>query len=175
VLLNLLMNSRDAVVERLEDADIDGYEPEICLELHAERDRDGDWAEIVVWDNGAGMTADVRDRIFDPFFTTKQVDAGTGLGLSTAYGIVSDHDGTMMVESAVGTETVFAVRLPRSDMATPVVDEAMVERPDQATAAMPARAAAVSEREQNERGPRSPGRTAASGCSSSMMSNRCST
>ena len=123
VLLNLLMNSRDAVIERLEHGEIDGYTPEICL-LFGFATADGkDWAEITVQDNGIGMTPEVRDRVFDPFFTTKEVDAGTGLGLSTAYGIISDHGGSMVVDSTAGSGTTFVVRLPLSEVSEAAEEE----------------------------------------------------
>jgi hypothetical protein len=70
------------------------------------------------------MPPAVRERIFDPFFTTKQVDEGTGLGLSTAYGIVSDHGGTMSVHSTPGRGTTFTVRLPSSSPGLHDDDEA---------------------------------------------------
>jgi signal transduction histidine kinase len=61
---------------------------------------------------GIGISESHIDRIFDPFFTTKQVGSGTGLGLSTAFGIVKCHDGRMTVESKVGEGTTFSVFLP---------------------------------------------------------------
>ncbi|MEE8422094.1 MAG: PAS domain S-box protein, partial [Dehalococcoidia bacterium] len=123
VLLNLLMNSRDAVIERLEHGEIDGYAPEIRLRFNVATTDDGDWAEMVVQDNGIGMTPEVSERVFDPFFTTKEVDAGTGLGLSTAYGIISDHGGSMVVDSTLGSGATFVVRLPLSDASAPAEEE----------------------------------------------------
>ncbi|MEE8422593.1 MAG: PAS domain S-box protein [Dehalococcoidia bacterium] len=113
VMMNLLVNSRDALADRMSDAELPAdYVPRI--EIHFESfEFDGEsLAEFRVTDNGSGMTPEVRERIFDPFFTTKQVDEGTGLGLSTAYGIVTDHGGTMTVESTPGEGTTFIVRLP---------------------------------------------------------------
>jgi two-component system cell cycle sensor histidine kinase/response regulator CckA len=68
---------------------------------------------LEVRDDGSGMTAEVKEKIFLPFFSTKQRGHGTGLGLATVQGIVSQHDGTIEVESVVGQGTSFRVFLPR--------------------------------------------------------------
>jgi CheY-like chemotaxis protein len=73
-----------------------------------------------VIDNGVGMDADTQALIFDPFFTTKDAATGSGLGLSTVYGIVQVLGGSIVVESAPGAGARFEVRLPR------VVDEVAV-------------------------------------------------
>jgi signal transduction histidine kinase len=69
---------------------------------------------IEVADHGIGIAPAIRDRIFDPFFTTKPQGQGTGLGLSISHGIVSDHGGSIDVESAEGSGTTFTVFLPLS-------------------------------------------------------------
>ena len=116
VVMNLLVNARDAVLERLEDEDHEGYEPRIILRVATQAPGVDGAAErqisIEVEDNGSGMTGDVRERVFDPFFTTKAVGSGTGLGLATVYGIVDDHGGEIDVRSEVGHGTTFIVRLP---------------------------------------------------------------
>ena len=75
--------------------------------------RAGSFAEIAVRDSGIGMDDATRARIFEPFFTTKA--EGTGLGLSTAYGILQQHDGFVHVESAPGEGTTFRVFLPLAE------------------------------------------------------------
>ncbi|MBD3278304.1 MAG: response regulator, partial [Candidatus Aegiribacteria sp.] len=70
-------------------------------------------ALLMVRDTGKGISTDDQDRIFDPFFSTKD-DSGTGLGLSTVYGIVKQHGGEIDVESEVGSGTTFRILLPFS-------------------------------------------------------------
>jgi len=68
--------------------------------------------EFSVYDNGPGISKDVKDRIFEPFFTTKPVGKGTGLGLSVVHGIVQAHKGTILVDSEWGKFTCFTVYFP---------------------------------------------------------------
>jgi len=111
--MNLVVNSRDAM--------LDGGEITIateCVKLidPLERDRAtvpaGDWAVIRVRDTGPGIDADIRDKIFEPFFTTKPTGEGTGLGLSTAYGIMKQMSGFIFVDSEPGHGAVFSLYLP---------------------------------------------------------------
>ncbi len=67
---------------------------------------------VVISDNGAGMTEEIKQRLFDPFFTTKQRSGGTGLGLSIAYGIIKEHNGRIEVDSKAGEGTTFRFCLP---------------------------------------------------------------
>ncbi len=72
----------------------------------------GGYTQIEMSDTGCGVARENLDRIFDPFFTTKEVGAGTGLGLSTVYGIVKQTGGFVFVESQVGKGTTFSILLP---------------------------------------------------------------
>jgi CheY-like chemotaxis protein len=103
VLHNILLNAREAmrgggmIEVRAENAIIAGEEPRV---------------RIAIRDYGGGIPADIRPRIFDPYFTTKP--GGSGLGLATAYAIVSKHGGNIMVESNPGLGSVFTIDLPAS-------------------------------------------------------------
>ncbi|MGD8861495.1 MAG: ATP-binding protein [Myxococcales bacterium] len=110
LVMNLAINARDAMP--------DGGRLEISVDAHrVDRHpalRSGDYAALVVRDNGTGMSPEVRGRLFEPFFTTKG-DKGTGLGLATCYGIVKQADGEIEVESAPGVGTAFTILLPITD------------------------------------------------------------
>jgi PAS domain S-box-containing protein len=101
VLLNLILNARDAVDGRgeilIETDLVTGHPDQIRLRVH---------------DTGPGIPAEVLPRIFDPFFTTKS--SGTGLGLSISYGIVREHGGTVDVHSEPGRGTTFVLSFPAS-------------------------------------------------------------
>ena len=112
VLVNLAVNARDAMPNggalSIETARLDATSGDSRWPTLAP----GRYAMLAVRDTGTGMDDAVRARIFDPFFTTKEASRGTGLGLATVYGIVTQAGGSIFVESAVGMGTQFTVFLP---------------------------------------------------------------
>ena len=116
VLVNLVVNARDAMPSgglltiRTSDVWLDddeatgGAVPRVA----------GPHVRLEVADTGIGMSAETRERVFEPFFTTKDVGRGTGLGLSTAYGIVQQMGGAIDVESEPGRGTTFRVYFPQA-------------------------------------------------------------
>ncbi len=114
VLLNLCLNSRDAMPEggnlRLETANVALDEEYARLHLEA---RPGEFVRLRVSDTGMGIPAEVRPRIFEPFFTTKGPGQGTGLGLAMVFGIVTQHQGWIECASDTGHGTRFDIYLPR--------------------------------------------------------------
>jgi PAS domain S-box-containing protein len=105
VFMNLLMNAYQAIAERVGQS---GETGEIRLSTR----RRGQGILISVSDTGVGIPPENLGRIFDPFFTTKEVGVGTGLGLSTSFGIVQRHGGTIRVRSELGEGSTFEVFLP---------------------------------------------------------------
>jgi signal transduction histidine kinase len=123
VVLNLLVNAREAVA--------DVAEPRIVLTVRRADVDDGDGApqlELVVEDNGCGIAPADLDAVFEPFFTTRG-EGHSGLGLSTAAGIVRDAGGTLRAESEVGGGTRMIVRLPVVDEGLHVDDEPAAREP----------------------------------------------
>jgi two-component system cell cycle sensor histidine kinase/response regulator CckA len=101
VLLNLVINARQAMEHG-------GAITLSTRQVH--REAKTPWVELSVSDTGAGMDETTRQRIFEPFFTTK--GEGTGLGLATVYGIVTQRGGEIDVSSQLGVGTTFAIRFP---------------------------------------------------------------
>ncbi|RPH74677.1 MAG: hypothetical protein EHM80_17535 [Nitrospiraceae bacterium] len=98
VLINLVVNSLHAMPE--------GGRLRLSL------GREDDHVRLGLSDTGHGMPEEIRSKVFDPFFTTKDFGKGTGLGLTVVKGIIEEHGGTILVESAVDKGTTFWVRLP---------------------------------------------------------------
>jgi signal transduction histidine kinase len=71
-----------------------------------------EWVRCTVADNGNGIPPSIADRVFEPFFSSKPKHLGAGLGLSTSYGIVTDHGGRLWFESEPGEGTRFHIDLP---------------------------------------------------------------
>ncbi|MEL6346839.1 MAG: PAS domain S-box protein [Myxococcota bacterium] len=104
VLLNLALNARDAMPE--------GGQLRITTRNITQPTDGSVWVELQFADNGMGMPPEVQQRIFEPFFTTKPIGEGTGLGLSTVYGILKEHGANLDVKSAPDAGTVFTILLP---------------------------------------------------------------
>lgn len=127
VLLSLAVNARDAMDKggsltiRTANVDTEGYGKLGSLELPP-----GRYVQLVVQDNGRGMSEEVRSRSFEPFFTTKPMGKGSGLGLSTVYGIVKKSRGFISVKSREGEGTTFTITIPATDeSAAPPADVIM--------------------------------------------------
>ena len=126
VVINLAVNARDAmpgggtlsVITR-------AVTVEKPFQYGAETMPPGNYVQIEVADTGTGISPENLPRIFEPFFSTKAVGAGTGLGLSTVYGILRQTDGFIFVDSAPGQGTTFHIFLPRFEP-TPEALEAKV-------------------------------------------------
>jgi PAS domain S-box-containing protein len=130
VVVNLITNARDAMPQggtvTLATREVE-FDAGVGHGPHALPP--GRYAEMTVADTGTGMPADHTKKAFDPFFTTKAVGQGTGLGLSTVYGIVKQAGGDIRIESEPGRGTTVRMLLPRTD------DPA--EAPDPAPAGQP--------------------------------------
>ena len=120
-ILNLALNACDAMEQggmlTLATACIQ-VTSEYC-ETHAVTCAPGAYVGISVSDNGCGIAPEVLPHIFEPFYTTKEKGKGTGMGLAAVYGIAQSHNGTIIVESAVGEGTTFTLLLPTVGFKTP--------------------------------------------------------
>lgn len=116
VMMNLIVNARDAMPQ---GGAIRVKTENVILTEEIERDRayvpPGAYVIVTVRDEGHGITPERLPKIFDPFYTTKRPGEGTGLGLSTAYGIVKQTGGYIFVDSEVGTGTTFTLMFPQFD------------------------------------------------------------
>jgi len=106
VWLNLLTNSIHAVKERW------GEREGGCIRIETRVSGDESAVEVIVSDNGSGMTEQTKHKLFEPFYTTKDVGEGTGLGLSIVHNTIQRHHGTIDLQSDLGGGTTFTITLP---------------------------------------------------------------
>jgi two-component system, cell cycle sensor histidine kinase and response regulator CckA len=120
VIVNLVINARDAMPKggrievRIAGVEIEPDDTGPMVEIEP-----GSWVVLTVRDTGVGVPEELRSQIFEPFFTTKAPGSGSGLGLSTVYGIVKQSGGHILVDSTDGEGATFLVFLPRSVAAQP--------------------------------------------------------
>lgn len=148
MLLNLMLNARDTLMDKLAAPHDEQWQPRISVSLASfppeantlsreipTRHLLG-WQRLVIKDNGKGIPPQVLDRIFDPFFTTKEVGKGTGLGLATVWHLISNYGGRVEVDTTVGEGSSFHLWIPvwpvpnspdRAPRATTPVNSAAVD------------------------------------------------
>jgi two-component system, cell cycle sensor histidine kinase and response regulator CckA len=139
VIMNLAVNARDAMPRggtlRIETHDVTVTEAQSGS--HSDI-RPGRYAQLVVADDGEGMSRKVQQKIFDPFFSTKPKGKGTGLGLSITWGVVNQMGGHIHVYSEPGRGTTFRIYFPWADRKLLERDDEGSRTEQQATAAAPA-------------------------------------
>jgi PAS domain S-box-containing protein len=131
-ILNLVINARDAMpsggrvtIETANPEPDQSASPDDALPHTAQS-----WVMLAISDTGQGMSPQTQSQIFDPFFTTKEKGQGTGLGLSTVYGVIQQSKGTIRVQSAPGQGTTFTIFLPVAQDPEPEANAGPAVSPD---------------------------------------------
>jgi two-component system, cell cycle sensor histidine kinase and response regulator CckA len=130
ILVNLCVNSRDAIVDVGKitiESGVVSFDEAYCS-VHAGV-VPGDYVLLAVSDNGSGMDQDTIDHLFEPFFTTKEPGKGTGLGLASVYGAVKQNNGFIHVTSQSGQGTTFRIYLPQHQVKKPIQTDKVTAKP----------------------------------------------
>jgi two-component system cell cycle sensor histidine kinase/response regulator CckA len=150
VLINLTLNARDAMQDggrlTIETMNV-VLDPRYVAAKPVETLKPGEYAALIVTDTGHGMDRETLGRVFEPFFTTKGVGQGTGLGLSTVYGIVKQSGGFIWAYSETGLGTTFKLYFPL----VPTIDE-VTDTPGATQPAHPDEVVVIAEDEPMVRG-----------------------
>lgn len=139
VVMNLVLNARDALLDRLSQNGAGGWRPRleitvdrtVCPSRKPEKAATDAaaraWQRLTISDNGPGMEPGIKERIFEPFFTTKSVGQGTGLGLAMVWNAATEAGGWIEVDSEPGRGTAFQLYLPEEPV--PVRAQAVPREP----------------------------------------------
>lgn len=130
VIINLAVNARDAMDQGgVLEIITSNVMVDTPYKVKGEEIPPGDYVLVKVQDSGHGIPPEIMDRIFDPFFSTKEIGAGTGLGLSTVYGIVKQSGGFVFVDSTADEGAVFSLLLPHFQEESGEVEVVIADAP----------------------------------------------